>query len=66
MGKVRIKHEGKTQVIELDGSYTKEDRKLLEKLGIIEEVKPKKKYKNVKNEKGSESDSDIEPTNEDS
>ena len=50
MAKVKIKHEGKTYEIELDGKYTKEEQALLERLGIIEKPK-KKKYKNVENKK---------------
>ena len=50
MAKAKIKHEGKTYEIELDGKYTKEEQALLERLGIIEKPK-KKKYKNVKQEK---------------
>ena len=52
MAKAKIRHEGKTYVIELDGKYTKKEQELLERLGLIEVEKPKKKkYKNVKEEK---------------
>ena len=53
MAKARIKHEGKTYEIELDGKYTEHEQELLEKLGIIEKPKKKKKYKNVENKKPS-------------
>jgi hypothetical protein len=56
MATARIKHEGKTYEIELNGKYSKEDRRILESLGIIETDKPKKKYKNVKQEKETEDD----------
>lgn len=63
MAKVKIKHEGKTVTIDLDGSYTESEIELLKRLGIIEDVveeKPKRKkmsdkhrtteyYKNVDN-----------------
>jgi hypothetical protein len=56
MATARIKHEGKTYEIDLNGKYSKEDRRILESLGIIETDKPKKKYKNVKQEKETEDD----------
>jgi hypothetical protein len=56
MATARIKHEGKTYEIELNGKYSKEDRRILESLGIIETEKPKKKYKNVKQEKDTDED----------
>ena len=51
MGKAKIKHEGKTYEIELDGKYTEHEQELLERIGLIEKPKKKKKYKNVKEEK---------------
>lgn len=56
MATAKIKHEGKVYEIDLNGKYSKEDRRLLESLGIIETTKPKKKYKNVKQEKDTEED----------
>ena len=58
MAKVKIRHEGKVHTIELNGDYTESDLKLLEKLGIIEKPKKKKKYKNVENKK---EDEDTDP-----
>ena len=58
MATARIKHEGKTYEIELNGKYSKEDRRILESLGIIESVKPKKKYKNVKHDKEDQPEDD--------
>ena len=59
MAKAKIKHEGKTYEIELDGKYTKEEQSLLERLGIIEKPK-KKKYKNVKQEKDEQTEDNTE------
>ena len=59
MAKAKIKHEGKTYEIELDGKYTKEEQALLERLGIIEKPK-KKKYKNVKQEKDEQTEDNTE------
>jgi len=58
MATARIKHEGKTYEIDLNGKYSKEDRRILESLGIIESVKPKKKYKNVKQEKDADTEAE--------
>jgi hypothetical protein len=58
MATARIKHEGKTYEIDLNGKYSKEDRRILESLGIIETEKPKKKYKNVKQEKEDQPEDD--------
>ena len=58
MATAKIKHEGKIYKIDLDGNYSKEDRKLLEKLGIIESEKPSKKYKNVKQKKDANTESE--------
>lgn len=64
MAKVKIRHEGKVQVIDLDESYTKQDRELLKKLGIIEEeVKPTKKkkaYKNTEHKKDEDSSTEVD------
>jgi len=52
MAKAKIRENGKTYVIELDGKYTPKEQEMLERLGIIEIEKPKKKkYKNVKEDK---------------
>jgi len=52
MAKATIRENGKTYRIELDGKYTPKEQEMLERLGIIEREKPKKKkYKNVKEEK---------------
>ena len=58
MARAKVRHPdtGQVHYIELDGNYSKEDRRILESLGIIETEKPKKKYKNVKQEKDTEDD----------
>ena len=53
MAKAKVTHPdtGRIYEIELDGKYTEFEQDLLERMGIIEKPKKKKKYKNVENKK---------------